>query len=60
MSFVNTQGYVCKKLHKRYKRNWFLVKAKETSGYIEIGKISFRNKFIGKKIRLKVEICEEK
>ncbi len=56
--FVNDKGYVCKKLHKIHKRNWFLVKAKETSGYIEIGKISFKNKFVGKRIKLRVEVLE--
>lgn len=41
-------------------RNWFLIKAtKITNGQLTVGTITFPEEFIGKKIRLKVEVIED-
>jgi len=63
----NKGYYVCRippgssggvgKRGQRIYRNWFLVKPKYKKGYVQIGNINFPKAFIGKKIRLKCEVC---
>jgi len=61
--FIRKSGdgnyYVCRKTGtskaKSY-RNWFLIKFANYSGYLYTEKISFPQEFVGKKVRLKVEI----
>lgn len=49
-------GYV---VRKKYNRNWFLIKhSGNKTGYLAIRSISFPEKYVGKKIMLKVEVKE--
>lgn len=68
MARVNSYGYVERRQGKvsngkhRFKTfiNWFFVKHQnERSGYSYIGRLYFPQKYLGKKIRLKVEIKEK-
>jgi hypothetical protein len=51
-----------KPVGERPARNWFLVKQKQDSycGYLLVNSIIFPKDFIGKKIRLKVELIDKK
>ena len=68
--FTNSDYYVCRVPHgagnsrktgEGYKayRNWFLLKASGGSIQLRMECITFPKEFLGKKIRLKVEIIEE-
>ena len=61
--------YVCRKMRagirrsgnvKASERDWFLVKYSGYSGYIHNSRthISFPKEFVGKRVRLKVEVIE--
>ena len=62
----NGDYYICTKLKKSGKRNVFrnthiisFVGTKKTGcGSITIGSLSFPKEFIGKKIRIKIEVAE--
>lgn len=69
MTYINPYGYLerksrSKKGHgsKPTKRNWWLVKTPSfgAGAYIPIINLSLSRKYIGKKIRVKVEIEEVK
>lgn len=51
------------KREKKCYRNWFLIKAQTSltgyTGMLAIRSITFPKRFVGKKIRLKVEIIKE-
>jgi len=57
---IDFSGYVIRQWKKKYKdgvgRNWFLVKRNGNQGFIRIGMISLPKKYIGKRIRLKLEV----
>jgi hypothetical protein len=54
---VNSQGYVCRGKTPKSQpgRNWFLIK---DNCQLDFRRISFKRSFIGKKVRLKVEVIE--
>ena len=65
---INCYGYVEHKvIGSIVWRNWWLVpfktktgiKSDEACGGLYIGNLSFPSKFVGKKVRIKVEIVEE-
>jgi len=63
MVYINSHGYLERRTNSKKgsgqqssKRNWWLVKEKN----IPIGLILINNKYIGKRIRIKVEIKEIK
>ena len=70
MANINKDGYLDRRVRSGYKsnpnskavrRDWWLVKHKGCGGYIIIGKsgeIYLNKKYLGKRIRLKVEIIE--
>lgn len=65
MVHINEGGYLERRTVKGKNRDWWLVKYGGTnSGYISLYttclSISFPNRFVGKKIRFKVEIMEDK
>lgn len=47
------------KLVKKTYRNWFLIKYTGDVLAVQIGTIVFPKDFIGKRIRLKIEVIEE-
>lgn len=56
---VDKLGYVSR---KRNKQNWFLVKVnhrKNLSGFISFNDLFLSKDYIGKRIRLKVEVIED-
>lgn len=57
----NGDYYVCRKPSNKKDeyRNWFLIKRNGGSGYVPTNFITFPKEFIGKKIRLKVEVVED-
>jgi len=64
MAFVrqasNGKFYICSGNDLKKFKNWFLIKNNATcsSGMLQISNISFPKVFIGKKIRLKIEVIE--
>ena len=52
----------CGKREKKIFRNWFFIKWNEqgTRGHLSIPFVTFPKEFVGKKIRLKVEIIKDK
>lgn len=72
MSRVNEQGYVERKSRsgrrnpngKTSWRNWYLIKhslnPSSKGGYIRLDAINFPPEYVGKRIRLKIELVEEK
>ena len=52
--------YMYRTESKKSFRNWFLIKTtSKRSGQLNIGKIQFPSQFIGKRVRLKVEVIKE-
>ena len=56
-NYYVTRGYK----HKNPKKNWFFIKSKEgyPGGFISLHNIVFPKEFLGKRIRLKVEIIDD-
>lgn len=71
MVYVNKQGYLERKTHsgrrnphgKSTTRNWWMIKSGTINANVMLGNdtlISFPLKYIGRKVRFKVEFVEEK
>ena len=50
---------------KAVKRDWWLIKyqtgcASVDFGYVDLGRVTLPEKYLGKKVRFKIEILEEK
>ena len=68
MPIINHYGYVSRRTsgHKKGScseskvyRNWWLVKyGSPNRGYVDLGMICLPKKYIGKKVRFKIEIME--
>ena len=65
---INKKGYVTRSRNKKDKRfteyqyrDWFLVKHNNSgfTGKLILPRINFPKKYVGKRIKLKVEIVEE-
>jgi len=51
--------YLSKKTSCKVEREWWLVKFGTYSGCVTVGTITFPGKFVGKKVRFKVEVIED-
>lgn len=56
---INEHGYLERKIHGSY-REWWLVKyANSYCGAISAGTISVPEKYVGKRIRFRVEVLDD-
>jgi len=60
MPVMNDKGYVERRAGKGKKRNWYLVKEAEYKrGIITVNDIRLPTRFIGKRVRVKIEVVED-
>lgn len=59
---INSYGYVAR-TKARLGRDWWLVKYQysvpSNIGYVDLGLVTIPAKFVGKKVRFKMEVIEE-
>lgn len=57
---VNDQGYLERRTSRKCYSPYFLIKYSAYSGYISLGNniISFPRSYVGKRVRIKVEVVE--
>ena len=68
MAFIDSSGHICRKTtagggrvgNLTSTRNWWLIKQHGLLGHIHIKNITFPKKFVGKRVRFKIEIIEDK
>jgi hypothetical protein len=60
MARVNDNGYVDRKIIHGVFRDWWLIKNSHSQygGCIDMKRISFPEEYVGKKIRIKIEVEE--
>jgi len=58
---INTQGYVFRNSSKGTPRNWWLIKSRgsKKGSQIMIKSIYFPNKYVGQRIRIKIEVVDD-
>lgn len=60
MPTINKQGYLVRRSGRSNYRNWWLVKWKDTScGFVPMSLISIPKRYIGKRIRFKLEVIDD-
>lgn len=59
MVIVNDKGYMERKADGRETRNWWLVKQHGNYARIPLRTVTLPDEYLGKRIRIKVEVIEE-